>query len=99
MEHFPATAVVTYFARTLTPSSSALLRLMSTTAAAPSVTWLELPPVVVPLPHSGNAGRILPRACAVVPALVGWIHARRGSRGFGSRSPDSVVLGNDNLLS
>jgi len=51
IECLPATAVVTYFARTLTPSSSALLRRMSTTAAAPSVTWLALPPVVVPLPH------------------------------------------------
>ena len=52
-------------ARIGAPSSSALARHMTTTAAAPSEIWLAEPAVMVP--SGANAGRSLASACAVVP--------------------------------
>jgi len=66
----PATDVATCLPRISSPSSSARRRVMRRTPATPSVIWLALPPVVVPLPHCGNALRILPSASLVVPGRM-----------------------------
>ena len=50
----PTVVWSTIFARGVTPSSSAFSRVMSSTAAAPSETWEELPAVI--LPSSLKAG-------------------------------------------
>ncbi|SGY48116.1 BQ5605_C001g00615 [Microbotryum silenes-dioicae] len=47
------------------PSSWALDRFINKTPATPSVNCEALPPVVVPLPHWGKAGRILLNPSAV----------------------------------
>mmetsp|Transcript_3178 Transcript_3178/g.8233 ORF Transcript_3178/g.8233 Transcript_3178/m.8233 type:complete len:203 (+) Transcript_3178:829-1437(+) len=65
------------------PSSSALRRDMSSTAAAPSLTWLDVPAVTEP--PSLNTGLSLARRSTVVPA--------RGPSSAETTVPSSSVTG------
>jgi hypothetical protein len=66
----PATLVVTHLPRIGHRSRSASARVISMTAATPSVICDELPPVLDPGSHCGKAERTLARSSAVVPRRI-----------------------------
>lgn len=87
----PTTEVATCLPRmrSLRPRDSALRRVMSSTAAPPSVICDALPPVVLAGCHCGNAGRTLPNVSGVEPVLIPSSSLMRTrSRGLGWPSSD-----------